>query len=257
MSSLDDAYAAQVREIRKAIASMASDMWHGLPHYRDDSVRRLEAALLPRVRAGQLQIAQLTDAYLQMQMREMGIWFEPGGVLPGVTQGRGVAPEDVYRRPFVTAYSALKEGKPLALAVAAGATRLTDIVLTDMQMAKVRQAQATLGRSDASMTRRVLNGSTNCPLCVVASTQPYKATALLPIHPGCDCGVKVIPEYTQADAIADDDLLEQTHSLVQQHLGVRDRSARHPDYRKAVLVQEHGEYGPTLTWADQNFTKLG
>ena len=97
--------------------------------------------------------------------------------------------------------------------------------------------------------RRVLTGRENCALCVVASTQRYYRGDLLPIHPGCDCGVQPLPPGLAVNQVIDEDLLEQVHQITADRLGVSDRGGRTPDYRKLLTVSEHGEYGPTLSWA--------
>jgi len=84
---------------------------------------------------------------------------------------------------------------------------------------------------------------------VVASTQRYYRGDLLPIHPGCDCGVQPLPPGLAVNQVIDEDLLEQVHQVTADRLGVSDRSGRTPDYRKLLTVSEHGEYGPTLSWA--------
>ncbi|WP_216364000.1 hypothetical protein, partial [Nocardia farcinica] len=80
-----------------------------------------------------------------------------GAVLTGATllgrhlilNSRGKPAEEVYRRPFSTVHAALAEGKPFSKAVEMGRNRLWSLVSTDMQMAKVRQADASLRRSGA------------------------------------------------------------------------------------------------------------
>ena len=86
-------------------------------------------------------------------------------------------------------------------------------------------------------------------MCVVASTQRYHRGDLMPMHPGCDCGVQPLPPGLAASQVIDEDLLEQVHQITADRLGVSDRGGRTPDYRKLLTVREHGEYGPTLSWA--------
>ena len=58
-----------------------------------------------------------------------------------------------------------------------------------------------------------------------------------------------------------DQLLELTHSTIEQKLGGSDRGARDlgmdnpvSDYLDLIVTREHGEFGPTLTWRDEKFT---
>ena len=85
--------------------------------------------------------------------------------------------------------------------------------------------------------------------------------------------MKPLPKADWSDQqVIDSALLEQTHNAISNHLGVSDRGGRLPDYRKLkimqsddgsvsvsgvgeiVKVRNHGEYGPTLTWSNQDFT---
>ena len=148
-------------------------------------------------------------------------------------------------------YTALAAGKPLPQAAAEGRLRLTQLIGGDMQLAKVHASRQSMRGypEEGQFYRRVLTGRENCALCVVASTQRYYRGDLLPIHPGCDCGVQPLPPGLAVNQVIDEDLLEQVHQITADRLGVSDRGGRTPDYRKLLTVSEHGEYGPTLSWA--------
>lgn len=120
-----------------------------------------------------------------------------------------------------------------------------------MQLAKVHASRQSMRGypEEGQFYRRVLTGRENCALCVVASTQRYYRGDLLPIHPGCDCDVQPLPPGLAVNQVIDEDLLEQVHQITADRLGVSDRGGRTPDYRKLLTVSEHGEYGPTLSWA--------
>ena len=276
LDSLTAAYDAQVAEVRQRVSDFGTGLWRSLPNYRDRSIDRMVGALVPRVQAGQIQIAQLTDAYLSVYAAQLGIRFKTSTISADlVTGSRGVEPSVVYRRPANTVYSALADGKSVAQAVDSGELRLLQLIGGDMQMARRSQAHTSFAGSGFAAYRRTLSGSENCALCTVASTQRYWVKDLLPIHPGCDCGIEPLPEGDwsgQENQVINSELLEQTHSAISNHLGVSDRGGRLPDYRKLqimqsddgsvsvsgvgeiVTVRTHGEYGPTLTWSDQDFT---
>ena len=148
-------------------------------------------------------------------------------------------------------YTALAAGKPLPQAAAEGRLRLTQLIGGDMQLAKVHASRQSMRGypAEGQFYRRVLTGRENCALCVVASTQRYYRDDLMPIHPGCDCGVQPLPPGLAVNQVIDEDLLEQVHQITADRLGVSDRAGRTPDYRKLLTVSEHGEYGPTLSWA--------
>ena len=252
LNRLTEAYDSQVHAIRQQITAFGQAYWDSLPHYRASAVEDMIQAITPRVTAGQLRIADLTRAYLAQCARELG-WKV---VLPPIDQdeirgARGVDPRVVYRRPAVDVYTALAAGKPLPQAAAEGRLRLTQLIGGDMQLAKVHASRQSMRGypAEGQFYRRVLTGRENCALCVVASTQRYYRGDLLPIHPGCDCGVQPLPPGLAVNQVIDEDLLEQVHQITADRLGVSDRGGRTPDYRKLLTVSEHGEYGPTLSWA--------
>ena len=252
LNSLTEAYDSQVHAIRQQITAFGQAYWDSLPHYRTSAVEDMIQAITPRVTAGQLRIADLTRAYLAQCARELG-WKV---VLPSIDQdeirgARGVDPRVVYRRPAVDVYTALAAGKPLPQAAAEGRLRLTQLIGGDMQLAKVHASRQSMRGypEEGQFYRRVLTGRENCALCVVASTQRYYRGDLLPIHPGCDCDVQPLPPGLAVNQVIDEGLLEQVHQITADRLGVSDRGGRNPDYRKLLTVSEHGEYGPTLSWA--------
>lgn len=252
LNRLAEAYDSQVHAIRQQITAFGQAYWDSLPHYRASAVEDMIEAITPRVTAGQLRIADLTRAYLAQCARELG-WKV---VLPPIDQdeirgARGLDPRVVYRRPAVDVYTALAAGKPLPQAAAEGRLRLTQLIGGDMQLAKVHASRQSMRGypEEGQFYRRVLTGRENCALCVVASTQRYYRGDLLPIHPGCDCGVQPLPPGLAVNQVIDEDLLEQVHQITADRLGVSDRGGRTPDYRKLLTVSEHGEYGPTLSWA--------
>lgn len=252
LNRLTEAYDSQVHAIRQQITAFGQAYWDSLPHYRASAVEDMIQAITPRVTAGQLRIADLTRAYLAQCARELG-WKV---VLPPIDQdeirgARGVDPRTVYRRPAVDVYTALAAGKPLPQAAAEGRLRLTQLIGGDMQLAKVHASRQSMRGypAEGQFYRRVLTGRENCALCVVASTQRYYRGDLLPIHPGCDCDVQPLPPGLAVNQVIDEDLLEQVHQITADRLGVSDRGGRTPDYRKLLTVSEHGEYGPTLSWA--------
>ena len=252
LNRLAEAYDGQVHAIRQQITAFGQAYWDSLPHYRASAIEDMIQAITPRVTAGQLRIADLTRAYLAQCARELG-WKV---VLPSIDQdeirgARGVDPRVVYRRPAVDVYSALAAGKPLLQAAAEGRLRLTQLIGGDMQLAKVHASRQSMRGypAEGQFYRRVLTGRENCALCVVASTQRYHRGDLMPIHPGCDCGVQPLPPGLAVNQVIDEGLLEQVHQITADRLGVSDRGGRTPDYRKLLTVSEHGEYGPTLSWS--------
>ena len=249
-------YQQAVEQVRNRLLAAADRLWFNMGAYRDDDIDRIVSIIVPHVQAGQVQVAQLTEAYFQ------AVGSKAGVDVKHVTGGRGVPADAVYRRPATTLYTALSQDTPMALAVIEGGNRLGSLIATDLQMAKVRQAQRSLSSAGISAFIRVLTGKENCALCVIASTQRYWVKDLSPIHPGCDCSVDVLPPGFDPDGqIIDNDLLELTHATIENKFGTTDRGARNlgrgnpiSDYTDLIVTREHGEFGPTLAWRGEKFT---
>jgi hypothetical protein len=194
-------------------------------------------------------VANLTSVYLAAATGS-----EPLPVLPDVTEGRGVPPETVYSRPVIQARTMVSKGETIVEALQAGKRRLESLATTDLQMAKIRQGQRSLEHGGKTHYRRVLKGSHNCAMCIIASTQRYFVAKLMPIHPGCDCDVE--PLEPGRELVIDPEKLEAAHQKVKEITGISDRGGRAPDYRKLLVTNHHGELGDVLTWRGQKFTSL-
>lgn len=250
MTRLDEVYAEQVRNIRSRVEGFAQTQFRA-GQYRDADVRRFVKTVVPVILAGRRQVSSLTDAYLARMLSDtLKRTVRPvGGIDTDAI--RGVDPDEVYERPYKTVWTKLSEGKSLDEATQSGSSRLADLALMDLQLAKTLTAQAVFSQTDGiAGFKRVLTGRKSCALCYVASTQRYHKSDLLPCHPGCDCSVAPIVAGDQANMDAQ---LEKTHEAVQDRFGVSDRGARKPDYRQ-IQIQEHGELGPILTVRGQSFT---
>jgi hypothetical protein len=242
---LDAAYAAQVKAIRGRVEAYTQARF-AAGQYRDADLERFVAQVVPVVLAGRKQVSALTDAYLARVLSSKPLGPIDTDLL------RGVAADEVYARPYVTVRTKLAKGMALDAAVSAGVARLTDIVLSDMQLAKTHTARNVISRaSGVSGYKRTLTGSKNCALCYLASTQFYHKEDLLPIHPGCDCGVE--PFVGDGSQVIDPATVTATHEAVEDRLGASDSGGRAPDYRKQLIVREHGELGPVLAVRGQHF----
>lgn len=269
VTRLDATYDSQVLAVRRQVTAYAARLWGSLATFRDADAERLIATLVPRVEAGQKRIAELTDAYLtRVAQMELGVTVRSGAVATVTTEAlRGVAAEEVYRRPFVTTYTSLSKGSSLTAAVASGGARLQSLVTTGMQLSKTHSAASQMRRTQGiAGFMRVLTGRENCALCVIASTQRYRRGDLLPMHPACDCNIKQFKGDPSVQVIKPD-LLEQTHQIIDARLSGTDRGARDlglgkesssgqplSDFTDLIVSREHSELGPVLTWRSDRFT---
>lgn len=170
-------------------------------------------------------------------------------------------------------------------AVANGERRARTTGLTDLQLATTHTAREVLSQDSRVWGyRRVLTGAENCGMCIVAATALYHTRNLMPLHARCDCAVAPVvgtedpgrfvnnrlvgpdaipngtnrhgvPTFSADQTLDIGNLLEDAHRAVEQRFGRSFRDAKGIDYRKVILVREHGETGPTLTVARHKFTK--
>lgn len=266
-SKLDRAFDAEVNKVRSRIVGVAERTWRGLGSYRDADFERMIASLVPRVEVAQQRVANLTDAYIRKQaLAEFGK-VKDGAVYAASTANlRGIDAATVYHRPFASVYASLSDGKPVSASLNAGNNRLVDIVSSGIQLAKTHAATEAIEKTGYTKFLRTLSGRENCAMCVIASTQRYHRGELLPIHPGCDCGVKPFVVDPGDDyQIINESLLESTHDQIITKLGDSDRGARLlgsgkfeqsaiSDYTDLIVSREHGELGPTLSWRKDKFT---
>lgn len=253
---LAESNAQAVASVRFKVLATVRALWISSPAFRDVDVDRLVARLVPMVEAGKVKVAELTSVYLAQEAALIqGVRFDPAQVdRKAIREVRGIAPMELYRRPASTLYASLSEGKPFLSAKEAGLNRLISIVGTDLQLAKNWQARDSFAKSRTEYFQRRLSGSENCALCVVAATQRYKTDQLSPMHPGCDCGVRALRGDKDPKHSIDPASLEMMHALVKEKFGMSDRGGRAPDYRQIMVVQQHGEMGPVLSWRGAKFT---
>ncbi|MFI6444722.1 hypothetical protein [Kitasatospora sp. NPDC050543] len=243
-----------------SVLGRLAGQWTGLRSWRDGDVARFQRTALPLVLAGQRNIASLTASYLEQLYRDVADAVSPRVALDldevtGAAARNGADPADVYKRPFRIVWKTLADGGPFDVAQQRGADRLEIIAKTDLQLARTHATRAVLEQQPAvTYYVRELRGEFDCALCLIASTQRYRKEKLMPIHPGCDCGVKTVKADFDPGQVVDEAKLEAIHSAVQAALGQSDRGARAVDYRKIIIANDHGEIGPVLGFKGQRFT---
>lgn len=273
------AYGDATARLRQALIQTVGTMWTELGSWREADAVAYLRQVVPLIHGATAAMAALTDTYLGQLLAEMtGV---PDLGPPAAARGAGYARPapiaEVYRRPFITTWTALAQGKPLPEAVNSGRARLLNIAATDLQLSK-RAASHTRLDADPRVVgyRRVLMGSKSCAMCALAASQRYHKRRLLPIHPGCDCGVAPIvgtEDPGQAlnvhtardrDALEAGDVQELAgssalHQAVAARFGAKaaDAGGRRLDYRQLVVEHEHGELGTVMARKGDKFTGPG
>lgn len=287
------AHKRNTQALRTQTVLMLMALWQALRSHRDADATQFAREAANIVTGAQRQAAAMANAYVSQILSDMmGEPPRPGEIQPATyaelrdhdPERPGPEPSEVYQRPFRQIWNDLSEGKPYDQAVKEAGDRVEKTSLTDLQLAARRAARERMGlEPDVTFYRRVLVGEENCGLCALASTQRYHKRDLLPIHPGCDCAVapilsskdpgrvidsavlsegqeptdvtdKGVKVYRGSDTLQLGDLGEEAHRAIEERFGVRDAGGRAIDYRKAITVRNHGEYGPTLTVSRHLFT---
>jgi hypothetical protein len=213
--------------LRAAGVGLVVARWDDLATHNEADVAGFVDDVVPNIVTVQAVAAQLTDGYLAALMRRppLGVDLED---LTGAAVRNGTDPAEVYRRPFVTTWTALKRGASPADALAAGRARLEATAAMDIALSS-RAAAREVGRADPNIAgfQRVPDGGA-CEFCEMAAGQRYNTDDLMPLHNRCGCTVEPIAGGREVE------------------------SETIPD--PAVDVREHGELGPVLVGAGDHFT---
>lgn len=257
-NELIDAYQTLSGRLLDAAGVSARSSFLTLPDWRDDNIPGYIEQVVSMLTATKQQAAQLASAFYAEIAKLDGQTFSAPVLsreeLTTSALRNGADTVQVWSRPFVEMRTALAAGSTIADALDAGAFRAQDLARTEVQLAR-RGAGLSARKRNSNIVGyiRTLSGSENCALCYLASTQRYHKRDLQPIHPGCDCGEMPIYGTTDVGQVIDETRLSATHEAVAARFNVADAGGRTIDYSK-IAIREHGELGPVLTVADQNFT---
>lgn len=225
-------FRAQEDAVRARVVDFVRRTWGSLGDYRDADIDRFVAAVVPVVRAGQVRVGALTDAYLaRVETAVLGDPVRPLGIPRDVvTDVRGVDPAEVYRRPALELYMKLAAGVAFPAALAAARARAEELALSDLQLAKTHAAQFVLDANDNVSAYERVPDANACELCLGAVGEVYHSSDVMPIHARCGCDVSPIFD------------------------GQRGGRQHRPEGVRASVVHEHGELGPVLANAGDDFT---
>jgi hypothetical protein len=250
-------YVTAYNRLRVLTGKQVGRLWDLYGGLDDPSLEQFVTTAVPLVHGAEATTVRLTAAYLTETRRPHGI--EPARVDPTDIIGvnlRGVDPVDVYRRPVVTARTAISDGHPLEQAMRMARDRAVSTAETDIALAQRATQNAALAPGVVGY-RRVLTGN-SCVLCAAASTQRYTRGDLMPIHNHCDCGVSEIYGAEDPGQVINQKLLADLKQRSTENSPYwRDRHAAVDEDGQVVLraeVRAHGELGPVLTRPGDKFT---
>lgn len=230
-TALAQAHIEAERRLRLIAARAIANAWQALGSYDEPDVARFLQIALPLVEAAQRQSVNLTTAYLARAIDRPAVGLDIAALIAGLRGG--TAPSVVYRRPFVTVWSALADHKPYPDAVRTGMARATAAVETDVQLAMTHTLREVGSRESLILGYRRVPDATACEFCRLIAGRRYLTEDLQPVHAHCGCGVDVITDANRGDFTgnAENDLAIE-----------------------GVAVRQHGELGPVLVSPDHAFT---
>ena len=264
------AYQQSTAVLRQQVKDYLLAVWASLGYYGSKQLPDFLDLALPQVQGAMAQMQAVTAAHLATQAALGGASATPipTRTLTTNTVRNGADPAEVYGRPFHLVWRQIGAAKQTGTgltdqalddAIEAGANRAVQLALTDLQLAKTHTAQEILSTTKGRPEyRRVLEGAHSCALCIVASTQRYHRAQLLPIHPGCDCGIEEIEPGTPH--VVDENRLAAAHAAIEAQYGTSSAGARvipksgGTKYSDVLIVHEHGELGPVLAVRGRPFT---
>ncbi len=272
VARLISAYRNSRSTIRERTKNVIGASWRSLDSWRGPDIDAWVRLVTPVVEGAQMQTSSLTAAYLaRLDQLVTGTPARPTSIPARLVNDlalRGVPTADVYSRMGLTIWTALSEGRTLTEGVAEATKRLATTIAVDLQLSSTHTAREVATTSEQRIvgSRRVLDGSESCGLCIVASTQLYRPTELMAIHPGCNCDVELIYSDWQFEQSYDLETLDNAHDAIAERFGGSDAEARdvpgatNPvtdlalQYRDVLVTHEHGELGPVLGVRGQDFT---
>lgn len=185
-SQLADTQIIAKQRLQQIISSMVAAAWTQLPHYNQEQVDQFLSTVIPVTAAANRQSVMLTEAFLARALGRLPVGVNADQIVAGIRNG--TTPEQVYKRPFVTVWSALGKGTPWEQAVRMGRDRATSAAMTDVQLSFTHTLQA-VGTSDDRITgyERVPDAGA-CEFCQTAAGQIYHTDNLMPLHDRCVTG---------------------------------------------------------------------
>jgi hypothetical protein len=220
--------------------------------YDDKAVRALAVELAAQVRTVQETAANVTAQGLVYHLDVAGarVKSEPVRLSPAP---RGVDPVDVWERPAKTYRRMRARGLDELEAAEQAFQRARAIAEDDVQLARRLAARDRMRKSGAVGYRRAVHPELarggSCGLCVAAASRVYRVDDLMPIHTGCNCEVVPITKGNDPAKTINDAALDAYYAT-----GVTGRDELK---RFRFEVHQHGELGPRLTEAGQEFTGPG
>lgn len=239
----------------QAIAGVAAEVRAFTEWHDHGAITGLAARLARIVAPRQRIMAGVTDSYLSRVLTVLrGKPVSAAGAINTGQLRKGTTLEGAYGRLADYNRWLESEGATPEAALAKTITRAEVMADTDITLADIHQAARTIETRGKSARidgfRRVihpeLSRTGTCGLCIIASDRIYRVQDLLPIHGRCRC--EAVPIVNGVDP---------GRNLNKADIGVIYKAAGATTARKLketrFVVNDHGELGPTLSYAGQHF----
>jgi len=244
VESILAAHSAQREALATRIVQLLEHEWSSLGTWDSADVERFVGRVIPILTGGQAMTARMTDVYISQLLSEMTGENVPVAGLrtSDLKEMRGTPLMEVYRRPFVEMWTALKDGQLFEDAYQAGLNRVSELADDDLSLAYRKASTLAFEKQPAvkgyrRVVRPEMSKGGTCPLCHLASENRYHKSDLLPIHTHCRCAV--MPIVGKSDPAS---------RLNAEDLGQLEKPTELP------VVRNHGELGPILQVAGQHYT---
>lgn len=226
-------------------------LWDNVGGITDTQQAAFAARAAELVAEAQRQAALLSDAYIRNYVALgtdtplVASTLDTAAIIANARNG--VLGPEVYLRPTVTLRTALSQGQTLEVAQKLARLRATAAASEDVRLAARAAGSEAMQATGVRYYRRVPDGQA-CTFCLVASTQRYRARDLMPLHTHCGCTVAPLLSATAPQRIIDQGLLDRLKAASP------DRADYWNNPKAVIAVRQHGELGPVLTKAGDNFT---
>lgn len=236
-SNLAEAHIEAKRRVRELALRELRSVWEGLPGYDEEDVVGWLALALPLILLAQRQTALLTDAYIARATERQPLGVDLEQVI-GAAVRNGTPLEQVYRRPFVTLWSELGQGRSFEAGRDKARERMEATAAWDIQ-ASFRDTLVQVGERDQNLWgfQRVANPDA-CEFCLRVNGAQFLKTNPLPLHPWCQCGVEPVV-YTRGEA---------------NRNALEAFNANPTPVPEDVAIHAHGEMGSYLADPEHDFT---
>lgn len=191
LARLHTQYRDATQATRARTTTALTELWRGLPDYRDDSINHFADKGSRIAGAGAIATATLTAAFVEIATRTLsGDAQRPALDVARFADLRtGSTPLDTYARPGLQVWYELSRGVNITDAINRGLTRALTIASTDLQLAKLDAATQTLAAQPQITAYERVTGGNACTLCEEAAGTLYPSDEVMEFHDNCSCDV--------------------------------------------------------------------